>query len=498
MVRRFDREFERHGPPVTRRDFLAHGLWSGSVAALMPSMLPTLLHGQAAQCVKPEFVPGLPIIIIDGAGGMNIPGANVMVGFGPGGQEEFAPGGASSDSDYIRLGLPPALYPTRSGMLDRSMNLVFHSQSALLKGINDGLGANATELKRKMDGTLLCVRTSDDTKNNQINISHMIQRTRTVGRVVGAVGTDQSPSGGNSKSPFDTILATSIPSVVRGAGEAVNLVSMGALGGRSLVDVDSEGGQDRVRQFLERVNNISDAAIRKMRADGINAEMETLLKCANQDVATLMNSFNSSVLDSREDAAVQQVFGNDRGKSTAAISKLVLDSLAGVGTITIGGCDYHNATNATGDRKDEEIGVAIGRCVQLAAAKNKNLMIVLITDGGVTGPASGLQDPTNGKVVWSSDSGTRSAAVQFVFKHDHNPQTDQPLIRPDRRQIGYYNRAGGVNDQSSPIAGSTENLTKLMVLNYLAAMGREGEFGAIFGREAPTELLPLIGVRNLG
>lgn len=492
MAKRCNREFERHGPPVTRRDFLARGLMS-SFTVFLPSLLPPLLRAQGAECARPEFSAGIPFFCVDGAGGMNIAGGNVMVGMqATGGQLAFGPNSA----DYLRLGLPAELHPKNAGMIETiGGGLAFHTTSGILRGMKSVFGPmESPTILAKMDGMLLLTRTFDDTGNNPLNTSYLAQKAGAQGQLVQLVGTRNSASGGNSLAPIGSVSASLTPSTVGRRDDAMGLVSLGnTLMGNNYLGADGGQGQENVRKFLERVANLSDV---KTNGSGLTGEIQTLLKCANNDVIEMLQHYSAAVLDPAGDQAVTDAFGDDRNGGAAAITKLVTDSYAGAGTITIGGCDYHNGTNAAGDAKDEEIGVLIGRIVKVAATKNKPAIIHLFTDGGVTGSSSGVVDDDNGKVIWTSDSGTRSASLLLVFKPDHQPN-DEPLVKTSHRQIGHYNPGGGVNEQSSYIGASAENMTEVVALNYLAALGRLDNARELLGIEPNPKALELVGFRKI-
>ena len=103
------------------------------------------------------------------------------------------------------------------------------------------------------------------------------------------------------------------------------------------------------------------------------------------------------------------------------------------------------------------------------------------------------------KVRHVGDSGTRSAALLIVYKHNHDGSS---LVRENndgepRRQIGNFVKNGGV-DLSTVIGDSTENLWKAIMLNYLAAQGKEGEFENIFGSGSlPPESDTLIRMKKI-
>jgi len=106
-----------HSRPVTRRDFLRQGFYSGAGMVMTGSILSLFANPRAAHAaLSPDLetlaasincsLGGLgadqkiPFICFDLAGGANIAGSNVLMG-GPTGQMEFL-----STAGYSKLGLP--------------------------------------------------------------------------------------------------------------------------------------------------------------------------------------------------------------------------------------------------------------------------------------------------------------------------------------------------------------------------------------------------------
>ena len=502
--RRKKPDITRHGPARSRREFLAQSFAGVQAAVMFPSLLSLLrtdpvLAQELASCSGEAFTPGLPYLAFDLAGGANIAGSNVLVGFERGGgQESYSTAGQYDETDYIRLGLPASMHPSRAGMLDHSYQLTFHSQSGMLRGLESVL-ANDPDIKARIDGTIFCVRTFDDTQGNQLNTTYLAQKAGARGQVVQLIGQRISSSGGNSKAPFDSIDPALTPSQVNSNRDATSLLSLGNdLMGSRYFRADQDGGQKRVKYFMNRLRDIGQARLEALaqQGGGFTTELQNMLGCSMDQAGLLLQNFTGQALDPSGDPLVSAAFqGADEG--VGAVAKLVLDSYAGAGTITVGGCDYHDGTNTRGDAKDEEVGRLIGKCIKLAALKEKSLFIHLYTDGGVTGDSGGNLDGTNGKVIWTSDSGTRSANLILVYKHNHNPATDTPIVRPGMRQIGNYLRAGGADLTANITSNDIGNLTKVVALNYLAAMGREGEFERIFGRAAPAGAMDLIALTRI-
>ena len=279
---------------------------------------------------------------------------------------------------------------------------------------------------------------------------------------------------------------------------------------------------ERVQKFMDRISKMSKTKLEEISKKRSIAQIQSVLNCSLENAKTLFSTFSATMLDPTNDSSVQTAFAQtalaadqsnaitdsfaNPGGNVASVAKLVIDKIAGAGTITIGGCDYHGNAIATTHEKDRQIGEAIGRCILLASQKGENVAIHLYTDGGVASDAGGATQPqvipgigAVNKVMHVGDSGTRSSALLIVYKHDHDGSS---LVRENnnnqpRRQVGNFIKNGGV-DLTTVIGDSTENLWKAIMLNYLAAQGREGDFEDIFGTGSlPPEHESLIRMKDI-
>jgi hypothetical protein len=160
------------------------------------------------------------------------------------------------------------------------------------------------------------------------------------------------------------------------------------------------------------------------------------------------------------------------------VSKLVIDGMAGAGTIEFGGYDYHNGTRATGERKDFVAGEAMGVALEYAARRSTPLMLYVFSDGSVV--ADGELDPDpegRGKFVWRGDnSGT---AAVFFLVYDPNAVTRPQLVDPSRQQIGYFRTSGSNETSATRVSNNVVLLAESIVLNYLALHDGLGIFDSV-------------------
>ncbi len=449
----------------TRRDFLSHGLISMSAFTWMPGVL-SLISSNSARaqmmgCPQPVVNTKTPVIIFDLAGGANIPGSNVMAG-GPGGQMDFL-------TDYQSLGLPPDFHPSRPGMVDTDLGLAFHGDSAMLRGIK---GQTNAEVQSRIDGALFAASSSDDTGNNPLNPSYWLNRAGAEGGLSQIAGTRNSDSGGRSIAPMASINPALRPVQLNRPQDALELVNIGKLG-----ELFNDNKAQRILKAIERM---SEEKIMAFNQQALPDQIKSLVKCGYVGSQDLLGQYSADAIDASQDAMVNQAFNNlgDRDqRKTATVAKLVLDGHIGVGVIEKGGYDYHNRGRNTGEVRDQEAGELIGRVMTLANLKQKDVLIYVITDGGVVARQE-IDDTADGrgKYVWSGDSGQRSSAYMLLYRHAGRAQ-----LRNGIRQIGHYKQSGGVENSANPASNSSINLSKLITANYLALHGEEGRLAEVVG-----------------
>jgi hypothetical protein len=483
---------ERHKRPITRRDFLAQGFLTGAAAVFAPTLGGLLARPGVARAAIDCTLGGggggqIPFICFDLAGGANIAGSNVLVGRTAQLEELSAEG-------YSLLGLPrtliPSGLPVGTAFADTSMGLAFHFDSAMLRGIKRM--ASQTTLD-KVNGAVFCARSDNDTANNPHNPVYGINRAGANGGLLPLIGTRASDSGGNSivdASFFDpSVRPTKVdrPSDVTGLVDTGRLVEMLGVDGAAAV--------------MDSILGISDAKLARMAEEQVVAD---LVHCAYDQSAQLVVAYGDpSSLDPLRDPHIVPVANGDPNppvpifataaevanvseyRKVASVMKLVVEGHAGAGTIEFGGYDYHDSTRATGERKDERAGEAIGAALEYAARKNQDLMIYVFSDGSV-GSSGELDNSVDGrgKGIWRGDDSGTAAAFMLVYGRNGRPA----LSDPRRQQLGAFRSSGSVETAPggalTQITNAPSLLAQSVVLNYLALHGRQGEFGALMSNGA--------------
>ena len=455
-----------HPRPVTRRQFLAQGFITGAAWIAAPSLLGLFQSSEArAQAIIECGLGGaggkLPFLVFDLGGGASIAGSNVLVGT----NTQLDP---LSAQGYTKVGLPAGRTPVDPAFVDASLGLAFHSESALLRGIR--LRAAQTTLDR-VNGCVFCARSDNDTGNNPHNPVYGIHAAGADGALLALAGTDSTDSGGNSTVPMSMFDPTARPTKVASPGEAVGLVDTGQL-------VTLLEGSADAAAVMAASEAISGSKVAKLPETDL---VKALINCSYQETTELVGQFGDpNQVDPLQDPQLTAIispaeFNQSEFRKTASIMKLVLGGFAGAGTIEFGGYDYHDGTRATGERKDEIAGQAIGAALEYAAAKGLPLVIYLLSDGSVA--SDGVVDNSvdgAGKLVWRGDSSDTSSTVMLVFDPD-----GRPGLTATGNQVGRYRASGSVETAASPIADNVTALAEAAVLNYLALHGEVGAFGTV-------------------
>lgn len=468
-----------HRRPMTRREFLGQGFLTGAAVIASPSLF-GLLKGEASAQAACSLgaAGGIPFIGFDLAGGANIAGSNVLVGRD--GQLD-----ALSVAGYEKLGIPndmtPSGVPAGTSFFDDSMGLLFHFDSAMMRGIKNF--ASPTTLA-KVNGMVVCARSDNDTGNNPHNPIYGINAAGAMGTLVPLIGTRSSDSGGNSRVPDKTFDPSVRPTKVDRPTDASGLVDTGYL-----TQMLPSGGAGSV---MSAIKDISDEKVQRMAEEQVVSD---LVNCAYNKSADLVVQYGDpSQLDPRNDARFVGPGGlfatradldsRSEYRKITSVAKLVCEGHAGAATVEFGGYDYHDSTRATGEERDLRAGEAIGIALEFAALQGTDLVLYVFSDGSVA--SDGVLDNSaagRGKGIWKGDNS--STAASFMLVYQHNAVARPALRRPDLQQIGFMRDSASVETApggaATQISTSPGLLAEAIVLNYLGLMGRENEYPAVMG-----------------
>lgn len=486
-----------HRRPLSRREFISQGFRAGC-ASLVGTSLYSLL-GSRAHAISPNLLDSahtnytscdlgavagrkIPFICFDLAGGANIAGSNVIVG-GPGGQRD-----ALSAGGYSRLGLPADIMPfavnpqSASGdFTDDSMGLLFHTESAMLRGILE----KASATSGFVNGAVIPGRSDNDTGNNPHNPMYGIYRAGLRGQILQLIGSENSDSGGNSMAPAMMIDPEVRPTKVDRPSDASGLVDVGDLN----LLLDDPEDIVSVMESMKRITDFKLDLVNTGISNPTNEDqrLKERLSCEYLRSADTLEKFSEpDALDPARDPAIvgengiftEAEFAGDREfQKAASVMKLVVDGIAGAGTIEMGGYDYHTGDRRTGEDRDLRAGRCIGACLDYARRTSTPVMIYVFSDGSVA--SDGTIEMVNGvgKGVWSGDNSSTAASFFLVYDPAGAPALMDTVGDPMRhQQLGWMREDASVDTSSSPAANNVNLNVELLIMNYMALHGQQNLF----------------------
>lgn len=516
-----------HRRPISRREFISQGFRAGGASLLGTSLLG--LMGSRAHAISPDLltryfnasscdlsnVSGrkIPFICFDLAGGANISGSNVIVG-GRDGQRDFL-----STAGYQKLGLPADIIPSNNNpnsasgdFTDDSLGLLFHTESAMLRGIRQHTNATTRNLT---NGAVIPSRSDNDTANNPHNPMYGIYRAGVRGQILQLVGSENTESGGNSMAPVMMIDPEIRPTKIDRPSDASGLVDVGDL--TSLLDNPND-----IVSVLESMKRITDFKLDTVNTLVVNPagedqRLKERLSCEYLRSADTLEKFSDpGDLDPARDPDIvgdsgifsQAEFDSDSEfRKTASVMKLVIDGRAGAGTVEMGGFDYHTGDRRTGEDRDLRAGRCIGACLDYARRKGVPLMVYVFSDGSVA--SDGSIEVVGGveKGVWTGDNSSTGASFFLVFDPVSRPSLMQtvpsnPLLH---QQLGWMRDDASVETSAIPAANNVNLLVETVILNYMALHGEENLFadasffpghglGSVANRERYTAFTKLASI----
>jgi hypothetical protein len=500
-----------HRRPRTRREFIAQGFTAGSGLVIASSLgglfanraegaLSADLQAQLAACAPSGSSGGpmVPFLCFDLAGGANIAGSNVLVGY-KGGQQDFL-----SPAGYSMLGLPSGMAPNApapaTNQIDTSLGLAFHIDSAFLRGIKTTCSPAAMALT---NGAVIPARSENDTGNNPHNPMYGIYRAGARGDLVNLIGSQNSDSGGNSMAPAMLIDISARPTQVSRASDVTALVGSST----DVPNVLSQGDSVAAMESVARVSNVAiDQGQGAYYLGSGNLTERTSAKCEIAKSADSTDKFGGN--NSPDPTQDQMIIGNGGALTpifpggvnsdgefmkTASIMKLVVGGAASwpskryasAGTITMGGFDYHTGNRSTGEARDFRAGQCMGACLEYAHRRQTPLMLYVFSDGSLS--SNGGMDNTmggRGKNNWDSDNQGTGSAFFLVY----NPSSRPALRSAASQQLGWMRPDGTVETASSPGANSVTQLVDMVVLNYLALQSNQGLLAQALNRPSASIL----------
>lgn len=464
-----------HGKPVSRRDFLAHGIIPFAASALVPGAL-GLLTGIPEAMADALSCPSnggtmASFITLNLSGG-----AALMANFIPrdkGGQllpSYSKMGNGTAPPIETEFGVPA--FAGRTNAADPNTVI-----SKML------LGIRSTATAATLNNTAFlgaCVQSRDDSGANTFDASGMVFKAGVTGSRLPNLGTSSTITGLNQMA---ATVSPPPPLVVKSFTDLANSI------GYTSAIKNSLSADQRV-SLTKLTQNLSASQTRKLASINTLAQVKTLVDCAGIKNADLVQQGSAAVDPFVNAPTLAAVWGINAG--TAANSQgrvfgsMVYNALAGnAGTVNLemGGYDYHDNSRTTGDKKDQQAGAVIGQILESARVMGKPAFVYVTSDGAVVSSES-----ATGGTPWVSDRGTAGAALIFMYSPNGRPATRA-------QQIGNY-VAGQVADDTHPIGANPEAAAQAVFANYLQFNRAMSLFAAIAPRglsgAALTEVIKIV------
>ncbi|HSC16169.1 MAG TPA: hypothetical protein VLI71_13685, partial [Gammaproteobacteria bacterium] len=309
------------------------------------------------------------------------------------------------------------------------------------------------------------------------------------------IGSQNTDSGGNSMAPAMMINAEFRPTKIDRPSDVTGLIGTSDRPKR-LTHQDEVAAMEAIYRISKRKmdNNVT-TGLPPTRDEVV----EELVKCGYLDSAYVTAKFGNRVLNPAADPFIvgptgifsdtEFTLGNTDGnefRKTASVMKMVIDGYAGAGCITMGGYDYHGGARQEGETKDFRAGRCMGAVLEYAARMEKPVMMYVFSDGSLS--SNGVIDSSEagrGKGEWISDNQDTAAAFFLVY----NPPsrggratllTTQGLTAAQHQQLGAFSADGNVVRSGTPGANNVNLLVHMLLLNYMALNGDQGQFTTLF------------------
>jgi len=445
-----------HSKPITRRDFLSAGLLPFAATMFVPNWLSLVLGQYAnaadgANCPLPESM--IPFVTLNLAGGAAM-------------SSNYLPMNSSREpiSSYSKMGLGNNQVP-----IEREFgNVPFAGMDngALLSKMLEGIRqqAVAATLAKTAFVAVPC-DSQNDTASNKFDISGAVTKAGLIGTALPNLGQVNNRTGIRQE---PALIAPPSPLIVNNYNALLTSIGYSASLGRNL-------NAAQRNQLAKLMSNLNSTQSRKLASIQGGAGVQTVLDCAGiKNMDTVQRG--AGIVDPRQNAAYAQVWGinanTNVGNRELIFGSMVFNSLsgqAGVSNLELGGYDYHDNSRTTGDTKDREAGVVIGRILQSAAVLNRPVFIYVVSDGSVFS-----QDSQARNAGWAGDRGSNGVAYMLYFNPNGRPQTSD-------YQIGHFNNNQAA-DPSFITGANPENAAAAVFANWCKANNRMDLFERIAGR----------------
>lgn len=433
-----------HSRPMHRREFLAHGIIPFAAYAYFPAALKLLLESSSVlaeknNCLDSNVASWVPFVHLN------------------------LSGGAAMASNFVPMNLagePLGSY-SKMGLGDGNVPIEKEFGNATFAGLRNGVliskmleGIRATASRATLDKTAflgLCVRSRDDSSENRFSISGLLNNAGMVGSRLPQLGIRNTLSGVNQ---LPTLKNPPAPLVVNNFNDIINSLGYSASLGSNLTT-------NQKISVSRLVASLNSAQTEKLYGSTVGVETKKLIDCVGLKNTNLLAQ-GGMILDPKQNPDIARVWNLQNSNNLASedyvfgsMTYCALNSFSGAVSFEKGGFDYHDNTRSTGDTRDRQAGVVMGRVLESAAVLNKPVFLYVTSDGAV----SSAESETDRSTPWVSDRG--SAGASYIFIYD-------PTKRPEllSNQLGSFTSGQSADDQFL-IGNSPDLAAQAVFANYL-------------------------------
>jgi hypothetical protein len=436
-----------HAKPVTRREFLAHGIIPFAAAAFMPNWMRLLAPQEVLAATCADSASGMiPFFQLNLEGGCALAANFIPMDAGRQPLATYDIIGAGKTPNLVRM-FNNAPFLSGSGIL-----------RALQSTSDPAMQNSPTFDPATLNNTAMigyCVQSRDDSRENALAANGLIEKAGAVGLKLPALGNKDTSSGINQT---NELFVPASPLVVRNYNDMAN--SMGYTAGLATLS------QAQKEKLTGLIGSLNESQTRKLASITSGDKLQNVVECVGIKNNQLIAEGAASI-DPRNNAAVSSIWGlaantnvGSENFVAAAMAYNTLMGNAGSSSFSKGGYDYHGNDRATvTDVKDFQTGMFIRKLLETAKVLNKKFYLMVTTDGAVSATRS-----DSAMTNFNSDRG--SAGMIYTFLYD-------PAGRPSTTdfQVGNYT-AGQSADSKFLIGGSPGLATQAVFLNYLKMNNR--------------------------
>jgi hypothetical protein len=330
--------------------------------------------------------------------------------------------------------------------------------SKMLQGIRSTASAEALA-KTAFIG--VCVRSRDDSRENQFDVSAMVAKAGLFGTKLSNLGTVNTATGINQMSAFSTPPS---PLIVKNFNDIRNALGYSAaLGGLSIEQ------KSKISKFASRLSSLQ---AKRWVSSAPGTQVQNMVECAGLKNEELVAG-GTALVDPLQSSTYAPVWGLTSGSSMSSqdyvFGSMVYNSLlgqAGSVSLEMGGYDYHDNTRTNGDSRDLSAGVTIGRILESAKILNRPVFLYVTSDGAVVSA-----DSTTRNSPWVSDFGLAGASYIFCYLPSGRPQTSS-------FQIGHFTDSQAADDKFI-IGNSPQLAAQAVFANYLKLNNQMAMFQSV-------------------